>query len=187
MSSIPAVLFTIVVRLYAHSDADLALIADAQPVATDLFARAGVMTTWVVCAAGAPCAPPVEGDVLVRLLENTPDGSRHCGSAAGTGLVPSGLVTLYARCIASGAERLHLPRTVVAGYSLAHEIGHLLLRGRGHAMSGLMAAEPDWRHASTGGLQFTPPEVQTIHLRLAHSAAERDRRLAIAAADDREK
>lgn len=187
MAASAAALLTMVVRLYANSPADLALIADARAVATDLLGRAGVDTTWIVCARGVPCDRPVEGDVIVRLLPDPPDGSRHCGSAAGTGLVPSGVVTLYTRCIESGSERLRVPRPIVVGYSLVHELGHLVLRRRGHAMSGMMAAEPNWRYAAAGGLQFTPNEVAAIHAALAASAPERERRLATAAALAEEK
>ncbi len=185
MLSIPAVLFTIVLRFYANSPADLAIISTAQPVATDLLARAGITPTWIICKADEPCDAPVDGDVLVRLALNPPNGSRRCGNAAGTGLAPSGMVTLYTRCIESGAESLRVALPIVAGYSLVHEIGHLMLRRRGHAMSGLMAAEPDWRYAASRGLGFAPGEVARIHEMLSRSAAEREKRTLAAADTDR--
>ncbi len=182
MAAAAAVVFTILVRFYANSPADLALYADAQPIAADLLTRAGVEPTFVLCTMEQPCGRPVEGDVLVRVLQDPPDGSTHCGNAAGTGLAPSGLVTLYARCIANGSDHLHVRRPVVAGYSLVHELGHLLLRRRGHAMSGLMAASPNWQYAAAGGLQFAPAEAAAIRAVLEASAPEREQRLAEAAA-----
>jgi hypothetical protein len=65
------------------------------------------------------------------------------------------------------ARRYHINCGVMLGYTIAHELGHLLLPPKSHSAAGVMRAVIDLQQASERQLRFTPEQAALILTKLA--------------------
>jgi hypothetical protein len=65
------------------------------------------------------------------------------------------------------------PLLGILGHAIAHEIGHLLLPGNGHSVSGIMRArwdQKEWMLLRQGNLNFTPEQARLLRAGLLNRA-----------------
>lgn len=161
-------------RLPATTAAELRVATESALAPTRIAIR------WHLCsgasATHAECAAPrARRDVVVRVLQGHESlGVRRCGFA-----VPSsagGFISLSRECasrtVGSLKRRLR-PRepdmateAEVLGYTLAHELAHLLLPGSPHSTEGLFRSPLDrrqWKRLRDGQLVFLPGDARRLH------------------------
>lgn len=178
---------TVTLRIYDHAGLPGATSAGLQDAAAAALARAAITLDWRFCATSAPgrharCATaPDAHEIVVRIVERHDAlGTKHCGVAWPR---PSGggFISLARTCAAHTATALMrgtpAPAVVaseaeVLGYTLAHEVAHVLLPGSPHSRSGLFRARLDrrhWRRLRSGQLSFLGRDAQ----RLSEAASRR--------------
>lgn len=172
---------TLVARLYDMPSSDAAARAAAMSVAAAILGDAGLAVQWRDCGRGGadyPCRP-VDGarELIVRVMPTggvpeplrAPVSARaavdaptlHLGVAAVEAGVTGMLATVYRDNVLRVTQRAGLDYGELLGRAIAHEVGHLLLRGAGHSLSGLMRAV--WTDAELIANRredwtFAPPE-----------------------------
>jgi hypothetical protein len=183
-----------VVRVYNYARINPAVVQLAKKTVNEIFGTYGIQATWMDCLTGkanehACSQPPGINEIALRL--NDKDKGAKAGSLVGgrfVGLAPtgvSGMITVYYRRVeeislgvSGGIPTLSTlkGKSIILGYVIAHEIGHLLLP-EGHSSSGIMKKEltsEDWRLAVTGSLRFNPEEA----VKMQHTLREEATRLA---------
>ena len=162
---------TLIVRMYDSGslpDADRHVAID---VATQVLLAAEIPTTWPQCPAPRPtprpavaatqdaftCDKPIApGEVAVRFVLRSMQGHPTGSLPLGYSLVDARhhrgtLATIYLDRLDWVAADAGVPRGVLLGRAIAHEIGHLLLGTNAHAGSGLMRARWSRRTLEHGG------------------------------------
>ena len=150
-----------------------------QQTVTTIYDEIDVGLVWVP-AAGAP-SPELTGSLRLRVV--LPDEATEqvilatSGPNKVLGVAPVGSADVYVFCgqvasmvtsaVVDLATVLGRALATVLGRALAHEIGHQVLPGRGHARTGIMRAELDYRtHRAPG---FTDAQTRSIQgLLMAH-------------------
>jgi hypothetical protein len=124
-------------------------LAKAEVIAADVYRDIGVAIEWkeicsdarlavhLVASAAADADPTVDELAL---------GYAQPGTRSAT--------VLFDR-VATFARRFGVKREVLLGYSIAHEMGHLLLPPNSHSISGVMRASLNLDLAATRRLRFT--------------------------------
>ena len=171
----------VVIRIHAARGVQSG-VADRSRVRVEtILSHAGIRVAWRDCRAsavrGSGCDEAASPDeALVRLLSGPPTLSADgCGVALVPTSGPAHFISLFVDCIHGAADALMLDEDVIFAYTLAHEIGHLLL-GSAHEPLGLMRAQPraiDWERAAHGGLMFTPDEARRLQQALISRARVR--------------
>jgi hypothetical protein len=143
----------------------------AQDVAREVYREAGVALDWV-----ETCHP--RDDVLTVDVTSR-EMARTLVTDETIGFAESGAreaTVLYDR-ITQFARRYHINRGVMLGYTIAHELGHLLLPPKSHSAAGVMRGVIDLRLASERQLRFTPEQgaliLRTLAAQSHHTAAAR--------------
>jgi hypothetical protein len=171
-SAVPGRTVTIGVSNYAKVSSRA--LAKAKNEARAVLQEAGIETMWVDCPlAGRRVDPgPCEAStdffltILASAMTGFPASERD---ALGFALPCHGLgagcmaYVFYARIEALAAYGDATP-SVILGYAMAHEIGHLLL-GPGHSPFGIMRAEwnrGDLQLASRQQLGFVPAQAKSL-------------------------
>lgn len=159
-------------RVHSGSDLRPPWLPGTQAIMESLFAEMGVRLRWIDCRHGAieidPACDrrPRANEIVLRVQRTKPDRASHaCGASLRPDAEPGHFITLFLDCIRAGSDALKVAEPVLAAYTLAHEVGHLLLPSVGHAPSGLMRARPDrfdWERAKRGALRFRPAERQQM-------------------------
>lgn len=108
--------------------------------------------------------------VVVRIIsDRTADRLRLSHRTLGFTAVDSDMAyVLYDRVLVYALSRHH-GVSATLGLVIAHELGHVLIGGSGHARAGLMRAswaDDDFRRAVEGDAAFTPSDVISIRTRL---------------------
>jgi hypothetical protein len=127
--------------------------------ATAILRDAGIPIAWYDCtlAGGQPeCQRPGRGDLIIRIMPTAP---RRAGAAANSLLLRAApgeeqsqlgvaminpvtltgqLATVFQQPVQRIANRAGVAPAELLGRTIAHEIGHLLLRTRSHSSTGLM-------------------------------------------------
>src|SRR5262245_13878823 len=137
-----------VVRIYRH--AGMRVVWQTTPQGPDV--PAGSFTVRLMVRAGLLPKPATPSQFLMGAA---PGGAIDCG----------GLAFLFFDQAIEFSRVQPLAPALVMGTVVAHEIGHLLLRNRGHTSEGLMRASwsaDDWQRASAGSLLFSRPESETM-------------------------
>jgi hypothetical protein len=163
------------VLLYEEAGVEPDVLSNAQEEAEAILAAAGIATRWFACgSSSAPveCRRAGQSDVLrLRIFATArksiwPIDQQAFGFALSSPEPPFGTVAgiVYDRVQQLGGPRESL-RAKVLGCVLAHEIGHLLLNGGGHAASGLMKAQ--WMKKEMGLIeqrvfQFLPAQAKQM-------------------------
>jgi hypothetical protein len=178
---------TVTLRIYDHAGLPVATSAGLQAAAATALARAAITLDWRFCATSAPerharcAAAPEQREIVVRIVERHDGlGSTHCGVAwprpAGGGFISLARTcaarTAMALMRGSPAPAVVASEAEVLGYTLAHEVAHVLLPGSPHSRDGLFRARLDrrhWRRLRTGHLTFLRQDA----LRLSDAASRR--------------
>jgi hypothetical protein len=151
--------------------------------ASRIYRQAGVKLVWLVVPESAGDALPEdllkpENSVMIRLIiqprfQGTLVAATQSFLLGATVLIADecgGVVYLFFDQVIELAAAQRVAPPLVLGTAAAHEIGHVLLRGRGHATEGLMRAPwkaDDWQRAAAGLLLFSPRERDAIRRRIA--------------------
>jgi hypothetical protein len=150
--------------------------------ASRIYRHAGVKMVWLRAPEPAGDALPEHvaqshGSVVVRLIiqprfQGTPGAASSflMGSALVTSHECGGIAYLFLEQITDMAAAQQVAPALVLGTAAAHEVGHVLLKGLGHAAEGLMRAPwkaDDWQRAASGLLLFTRRERDAMHRRIA--------------------
>lgn len=155
-------------------------IAQATARATRIFAGTGIRTSWEQPAADSPEAHWLDlntSDVklshsrgraclVVRLVQDVPSNAYNGALGFALPLARSGVnVEIIYRRIEFQAEYPGLPADLLLAYTMAHEIGHVLLRSSAHAPAGIMQAKwnaDNWRLASFDMVSFLPEQAKRM-------------------------
>lgn len=136
-----------------------AVLAEAMRVAGDAYGDIGVTIDW----SGDRC----DGDLLTVRLTSSPDaGIDTPGDTLGFAEPGTSLAVVMYDRIEKFARKYHVGRQLVLGYSMAHELGHLLLPRNSHSITGLMRASLNMDLAAARQLRFTPAQGMVIVRRL---------------------
>jgi hypothetical protein len=174
---------TILVYDYAGVQADT--LSKAEQETSRIFRHSGVDITWRPCrTAGSSspleCPDPSPMTPALRLVTRFQlVGDRVHAEAMGysTGDFATVSVEFAERLEESGVAGL----PEILGHIVAHEIGHLLLTGGRHSVSGIMRAHwgsNEWRLVREGELNFVPEQSRFLRaelLRRLQPVAEKTR------------
>ncbi|MGC4081138.1 MAG: hypothetical protein QM736_03245 [Vicinamibacterales bacterium] len=140
---------TIVVRVYDGSGLATRDVREANRVASDILAEAGIDLQWRLCpdlieGVDACRQPLAANEAVLRIIPAAAQMTAEPAALGFTLLDPTGrqavLSTVFIDRVLDVATRAKVDPTLLAGRAMAHEIGHLLLGTSGHASGGLMRA-----------------------------------------------
>jgi hypothetical protein len=162
---------TVLVYDYAGVQGDT--LAKAEQVTSRIFHHSGVEVTWRLCRIPGSlvllkCPDPSLMTPALRLVPRFQVvGDRVHAEAMGysTGDFATVSVEFAQRLEESGVAQL----PEILGHIIAHEIGHLLLPGGRHSLSGIMKARwrsDDWRLVCQGELNFAPEQSRFLRAEL---------------------
>ena len=180
----------ILIRMYDVAGAGPEVRAEAMHIAKSIVDDAGVAVWWTDCSRGGadhPCyTVPGVRELVVRIMP-VPEGgesrSRQALSirgisgatdqqlgfaAVGDASRPGILATVYYESVRAVAHASGVVPSQLLGRAIAHEVGHLLLPGRGHSPTGLMRAPWAFEELTENRREdwvFSP--IDGRHLRLA--------------------
>lgn len=148
---------------------ELPVLVEAEAVATQIFAEAGVEAIWTNCPDHQECGGEKKGpEFRIRILSQGKGIVTHdlLGFAIPCGQRPDPcrFYVFYAP-IDDLAERYHVRPGHVLGQVITHEVGHALLGANAHAVSGIMQARlpnADLEHM----LYFTPGQAKRLQVDL---------------------
>lgn len=151
----------LLLHLSNFSGAPPIVVQQAQEEVTRVYARIGVPLEWDGAADRAAIRivllPYETGDL--RRAEKTVMGAA-VRTANG-----NAVAYVFYRRVHLEAERYEVSTSLVLACAIAHELGHLLLPERAHALSGLMRASwsrDEFQRAEQGQLRFLPDDVARI-------------------------
>jgi hypothetical protein len=119
----------------------------------------------------------VEGYFLVIILSGTPKGWTSGPDSLGMALRGSRRSYIFYDRLKEIATIVKLVRDlrasleVILGHAMAHELGHLLLHGKGPSSEGIMREQWDygqWVEAYAERLLFRPEDAKSIRAELSH-------------------
>jgi len=169
------------VRVYDYSGIATRTLLAAGKEAAAVLEKTGFKTEWQFCEAAQgqrpqTCDAPLRpGEIAVRIARrakphNGALGCTKCGAAVENADGLGSYATLYADCLDTMPSVDGLLPSAMLGHLLAHEIGHLLLRGEDHSRQGIMRPqmrEDDWKLAAVGALVFTPRQAALLRAEVA--------------------
>ncbi|MEE8607982.1 MAG: hypothetical protein V3S55_10265, partial [Nitrospiraceae bacterium] len=155
----------ITVLVYDYAEVAAETQQDAEKVAAEILATAGVETAWPDCSLAETPAPPEckrasnPTKLVLRILPGSKAAragyhfrSSICGfTVQHEGVGKGYLVTLFTDCIQETAKNTGVAQSLIMGHMVAHEFGHLLLPIQGHFRRGIMRAKWGprvWQRAS---------------------------------------
>jgi hypothetical protein len=162
---------TILVYDYAGMRADI--LSKAEQETMRIFRHSGIDITWRPCrmpdsTVPLECLDPSPTAPALRLVPRfQPAADRVHVEAIGfcTGDFATVSVELAQELEESGVGAL----PEILGHVIAHEIGHLLLPGNGHSISGIMRAHwssNEWRLVRQAKLNFAPEQSRLLRAEL---------------------
>ena len=153
------VALAIVIHLTNAADVPPAVVHETRRLVTDIFLDAGVAVRWIADGRQQDGHVGVVRLTLLPLETGALQGDRRpiLGAAipSSTGI---GTAWVFYQRVAREAERHGVAVAPILAGAIAHEIGHLLQRTRGHAERGLMRAcwnRADYLRAGAGRLRFS--------------------------------
>lgn len=188
----------VIARVYNAARLPAAVLAGLRASAGKALAPAQIAVRWLSCSGAVPqgeCLAAPEHDVIVRVVDwHGTLGANHCGFAVTEGRA-AGFISLSRECAARVVTELRKGRAPgqpepateaeVLGYTLAHEIAHVLLPGVPHSGDGIFAAHlghKQWQRLRNGGLSFLRHDIERLHAavlqRQASSEADASQRVA---------
>jgi hypothetical protein len=181
----------VIVEMYDGAHTGAKTLSQAEGLASEIFAHAGIEVQWSSRFVSDPrallndfsaefgqlCTQPLDSATLrVEILSHAPRGFSPQALGYALPCARSGMhVTIYADRVETVSSATLAMFYRVLGHALAHEIGHALLRSRGHDDTGLMKgvwAKSDWLRAAVSIVSFTPGQSgmmrQQLHRIEAH-------------------
>jgi hypothetical protein len=154
----------LVLQLHNLAGAPPAVVEPAAAELTRVYHELGVRAEW------HPARLADDADVItVVLLPNeTGDLRRAADTIMGAALrTPAGRRVIYVfyRRIRAEAERYDVSTALVLACAMTHELGHLLLPGRGHSPDGVMRARwtrDEFQRADQGRLRFSREQIALV-------------------------
>jgi hypothetical protein len=149
-----AVTVALVLQIWNVADVPRTVIEPVQAEVMRLYADAGVAIAW-------NGSPDVQVVVLDRATGDLERSNRSIMGAAVRTDQGSRIAYVFYRRIAAEADEHGVPRALVLACAIAHEVGHLLMPGRGHSPTGLMRAcwgRDDFDLVRYGLLSFSRPD-----------------------------
>lgn len=146
----------IAVAVHNYADVPRDVLTDAEAEASRIFRHAGVRVVWV-----GPLAS--EARVRIHILSGpmtVRTGTRP--DVLGLATVDSGMIWVLYDRVVDKSDSAGVQVSRVLGFVMAHEVGHVLLAGRGHSHVGLMKPRLDRDVLRTGLIGFTPQERRQI-------------------------
>lgn len=179
------------IRLYDFARVDDATLLAAKRTAEVIFHGAGLRVEWVDCIAHwrggmerFTCARAFRpGDFVVRIVApasgpRAPLKPHTLGFAALDREGDRGyLATVFWPLVKRTAELSGVAPGTALGCVIAHELGHLLLRTTGHAVSGIMSREwdeDDLRRLLREGMQFSSQQAERMRAEVIDRHAARE-------------
>ena len=153
----PGIVVTVV------NDAGLAAdtLSRAKAHVARIYGDMGVDLMWA-----DPTRTEASGRFLAHLIiRPTPPRPRTMGRALGDSRDAGGTAFVYRDRVVDVARARNLEVARVLAYTMAHEIGHLLLPYPSHAATGIMHGDwdgADCERMRTGSLHFTPAQASAI-------------------------
>ena len=164
-----------VLRLLVHASgtASAETVIGARETVARIYRELGVAVEWIRVDEGV--APERPGTLAIHLLIRPTAAGISSNAAAWARALTAphqndGTILVFFDRVVRGAHRYKQPPGVLLGYTLAHEIGHILLPFPAHAATGIMRADwdgDDIRCLASGSLTFTPAQVDLIRAKLA--------------------
>ena len=169
------------VRVFDYAGIAPRTLRAASQEAASVLEKAGLTTVWQFCdAVRGPmpqaCNQPLQpGELAIRIVRrakprNGALGCTECGAAIEDSQGVGVYATLYADCLETLPSVDGLLPSAMLGHLLAHEIGHLLLRGKDHSSQGIMCPQmrdEDWKLAAVGALVFTSRQAALLRTEVA--------------------
>jgi hypothetical protein len=166
------------VHINNHVSLPLSFLRDSQQVATSLFAEIGVHLKWAAprkrsiqlfdsnCANESPIR-----DLAVEIVPHAPGNLNRSTLATALLQAESGarIVIFYDHVAAVP----HGPQSMILGYVLAHEIGHVLQGTTRHTNAGIMRErwlDEDFKLMRVGLLGFSSEDARSISEQAARSS-----------------
>ena len=177
------------VVIYDYADVPEAALDAGQRTVDRIFGTIGVEITWMDPGRFQQAMPD---DIVLRrafvgavLQINivSPAMQRKLGihgHAAGSAITGARLAWVSLAQVERSSEQADADLGTALGYVIAHEIGHLLLPAKSHAVRGLMQERVDPRLMATNNMWFLPEHATIIRSELA----SRNQRLQVANAPD---
>lgn len=133
---------TILVRILDIANMDRTLLVQAEAVASEIYAQAGISVHWVHAASSSVASRvpfPEAYRVDVRLSMNTPENLKPGALASAFPFARDGVrVVLYYDRFKPLLSEHRNGAPKILGHVLAHEIGHVLIGTNSHSDRGLM-------------------------------------------------
>ena len=162
------------VRIYNYAQVPAPILAAAQTEAIRIFLQAGIEVSWLPCAGSdeefteAPhkftaCAQATRA-VILRIEPKSLDGHTVRSHSRLAAAQNQRAEVFYDRLRQFAADQDCTPASILA-LVMAHELGHLLLRGESHSSQGIMVPKfrtQELRCAQKGELLFTPAQAQRM-------------------------
>ena len=175
--------FRITVCVYNVAQVPSGILRSAERSAAAVFERSGIMTKWFEPHSGSRGDAPVQINLNVRIYTRPMLNSVRIEEGV-LGFVMrfdgNSVAILYDRVQALASFK-RTDITAILGISMAHEIGHLLLRSREHSSEGIMRgnwSSNNLQAGAQGRLHFTTDQAQSMRcevLRWKHPPVESSR------------
>jgi len=162
----PIISLALVLRLHNLAGAPPATLDQAASELTRVYHGLGVSLEWTSAVAAAPAGANVVS--MIVLPDETGDLRHTPDTVMGAALrTPSGTRVAYVfyRRVRAEAERYAVSSASVLACAMAHELGHLLLPGRGHSPDGMMRARwsrDEFQRADQGRLRFSSEQIDML-------------------------
>jgi hypothetical protein len=174
----------LVVREYNLAGIPDSALARAQAEAARLFRGAGIQIEWQRGDPGEPEAHSLDMSMLkrssvylsfrqyvaVRILRRAPPGFARGLLGTALPFARQGVqATVFAEPVEDAATQLSLALTSLLGYTLAHEIGHVLLGSANHSTVGIMRAvwdRNDYYGMACGEFRFSDADAAQMRAAL---------------------
>jgi hypothetical protein len=178
----------LVIRVYDMTGIDAARRAQAIQSASEIITDAGVEAEWLDCRRNVASnvnscdAYRKPTDLIVRIMHGSLDAETDSRPVLGVSVIETptragALATIFIDRLEPVARRAGADSTSLLARTIAHEIGHLLLKTNEHGVSGLM--RETWTDSELAQNRpedwlFAAPErgrLRALRLRAAQSAS----------------
>lgn len=173
----------IIVTVYDFAHIGPKTVAQSEQLATRIFALAGVDAEWNTgsladaknimldfrSTGSEGCSAPLPAVLRVQILSRAPNGLPPQALGFSLPCAERGMqVTLFEDRIEAVSRSSNASFYRVLAHTLAHELGHILLRSELHEKTGLMKAiwtQSDWQRAAVTIIPFSPDNIRSIAVR----------------------
>jgi hypothetical protein len=175
----PILAAALVLQLHNLAGAPPSVVDTATSELTRVYDELDVHLEWERTAAARVSDREIVRVVL--LARETGDLRRLSDTVMGAAVRTANdtrIVYVFYQRVRVEAERFGVSTALVLACAMAHELGHLLMPGRGHSPTGLMRARwnrDDFQRANQGGLHFSRDQVALIRENVLDPPVEHER------------